>query len=389
MTDGIRPAGIEFARIVNGFAVLLSALAPALVLGYDDTEQQALAAAISFLMVATPVAVGIYAQRSEGTRRFGRQLVLVGCGLFVTTLGHSDSDLLYTVARIDGWLMEVAIIYVLCAYPTGRLTERAERFTVAAAAILIAALYLPTIPVAEFPAPSPWSTCTADCPSNAFMSGGSTPALVADVIQPLRGLLAALVFLSAALALARRVRRASPLARTSLTPVLGVAIIRFSAEAGFILLRATDLPDDVVATVAMVINLTIPIVAAGFLVGLLRWRLRVARALEGLYGRLGTATDPGGLQTMLRECLEDPELRIYLPEPGRPRHWRDAAGAPYDAEVEGRPGRSLSEVDAGGGLTALVCCDVAISEQRSLLEGVSRTVASFLEHDRLTRALES
>lgn len=380
--------GSRVARIANPCAALIALLTPLLVLANGPLSDRWGIAAVSFLMVAAPVAVGIYAQRNERTRRFGVQLVLVGCGLFVTTLAHSDSSLLYTVARTVGWGMEVAIIYVLCAYPTGRLEAAGERLTVAAGALLVAVLYLPTVLVSQFPAPSPWSTCVDDCPDNAFAVASSS-ALVDDLMHPARSLLATAIFAAAALVLTRKVRRASPLARTSLTPVLGVAIVRFAAEAAFVVLRGAGVSADAMVPMSIAVNLTIPLMALGFLAGLLHWRLRVARSLERLSERIGTAQDPGSLEATLRSCLEDPMLRLYLPEAGEPRVWRSVDGSTLGADAHLEQGRSLCPIVHEGRRVAWVRCDLAICQQPSLVVAIGAVVASFLERERLTSALQS
>lgn len=385
--------------LVTALGALISLLAPAIVLTGTAPSRGA-AAVVSFVMVAVPVAVGVYAQQSEGTRRFGRQLVLIGCGLGVTTLAYTGSDVLYSIARITGWCMEVALIYVLLAYPTGHLPGRAERLVVAGGALLVALLYLPTVPFAEFPLPAPWTTCVEGCPTNAF-AVASEPAFVADIIEPVRGLLAFAIYIAAAAVLARRVHRASPLARTSLTAVLGVAVVRFASEGAFVVLRGTDLSDNALVAIALAVDLTIPLAALGFLVGILRWRLRIARVLERLTGELGQARDADGLQAALRSCLDDSALRLYLPDPGAPGRWRDPPGAgtpgrwrdPPGAEPEAWPdsasGRALCEIEHDGAPVALIHCDVAISEQRSLIDAIGSAVASFLERARLTAELRS
>lgn len=382
MTRVVLPKG---SPLVVTFGVLASLLAPVIVLT-GSAPSKGLAVVVTFLMIAVPVGVGIHAQRTEATRRFGRQLVLIGCGLAVTTLAYSSSDALYTLARLVGWCMEVALIYVLCAYPTGRLEGRAERVVVAAGGLVVGLLFLPTAFVAEFPLPSAWTTCVDSCPTN-ILSDGTAPSVVTGFVEPLRGVLSIAVFIAAAFLIARRVRHASPLARTSLSPVLGVAVVRFASEGAFVVLRGSGVSDQVLVPVALMIDLTIPLVALGFLIGLLRWRLRVASALERLNERLGDAVDAAALQQTLRLCLEDPQLRLYLPAGDRPDRWRDPGGADLERGADPARGRTICPVEDGAAPVALICCDVAICEQRSLRDGIRAAVLSFLERTRLTEAL--
>ena len=45
-----------------------------------------------------------------------------------------------------------------------------------------------------YPAPSPYSSCDAGCPSNAFQVLGSEPAFVDSIVVPLRQALTILLF---------------------------------------------------------------------------------------------------------------------------------------------------------------------------------------------------
>ena len=61
----------------------------------------------------------------------------------------------YSIGRVAGWISEVAIVYLLLAFPSGRLPGRVDRALVIAAALLIGLLYVPTaLLVDAFPAPS-------------------------------------------------------------------------------------------------------------------------------------------------------------------------------------------------------------------------------------------
>ena len=54
-------------------------------------------------MVAVPVGVGLYAWHSRADDRFGRLLVAVGFGWFLTTFAESSGELLYSIGRVAGW----------------------------------------------------------------------------------------------------------------------------------------------------------------------------------------------------------------------------------------------------------------------------------------------
>jgi hypothetical protein len=56
--------------------------------------------------------------------------------------------------------------------------------------------------------------------------------------------------------------------------------------------------------------LRLPATAAAFFVGLLRWRLFVASALQSLGLKIRDGNDPETLRTTLAEALDDPTLRL-------------------------------------------------------------------------------
>ncbi len=179
------------------------------------------------LAVALPIAVGLYAWREATHARFGRLLVLSGFLWAVVALAASTEPLPYSIGRVAGWISEVAIIYLLLTFPSGRLPGRADRALVLAGALLIGLLYVPTaLLVDQFPSPSTWVTCTADCPANALSLVGATPAWVSDGVIPVREVLSIVLPLLVLWRLAYRLWHGTPLMRRALAPVLVVAMLR-------------------------------------------------------------------------------------------------------------------------------------------------------------------
>ena len=74
--------------------------------------------------------------------------------------------------------------------------------------------------------PMAWSSCYGGCPGNAFMVTATEPALIEDLVRPLRELLVILLFVVVSARIALRIRGASHLMRRTLAPVLGAAIVR-------------------------------------------------------------------------------------------------------------------------------------------------------------------
>ena len=103
------------------------------------------AATVHALVIAAPIGAGLYALYSQpaSAGRFGRLLVLSGFLWSPTLLAESANSVLYSAGRVSAWLAEVVLVYVVLAYPSGRLRTRADRLLVRAAALTVGVLFLP------------------------------------------------------------------------------------------------------------------------------------------------------------------------------------------------------------------------------------------------------
>src|SRR5687768_16788005 len=205
----------------------LTAVAAAIATQSDLPANPTAAATARALMVAVPIAVELYAWHRRPGERFGPLMVAAGFGWFLTTLAESDDSLVYSVGRISGWAVEIGLVWLILSFPSGRLTTRVDRMLVQATAALVAVLYLPTALMADdYPTPAPYTSCTDNCPDNAFFVFSSEPAIVDGFLIPAREALTLVIFLAVTARIAQRVRGASPLMRRTLTPVLLVAGVR-------------------------------------------------------------------------------------------------------------------------------------------------------------------
>ena len=79
------------------------------------------------------------------------------------------------------WLVFPSLIYLMLAFPQGRLDGGAGRALFRALIAVLVLLYLGSALVVErYPQYTPWATCRDDCPANAFLllqrraGGGAT-----------------------------------------------------------------------------------------------------------------------------------------------------------------------------------------------------------------------
>ena len=75
------------------------------------------------LVVAVPMATGLYAIRSPRTQRFGYLLLATGAVWSVAALAETTKSLPYSIGRVDGWLIFPVLIYLMLAFPSGRLSR--------------------------------------------------------------------------------------------------------------------------------------------------------------------------------------------------------------------------------------------------------------------------
>jgi hypothetical protein len=195
-------------------------------------------------IVRIPLLVAVYARQRLTHARFGRVLIAVSALWFVASLAASASALLYSVGRVAAWLTDSALVYMLLAFPNGRLRTRFDRVMMASASSLVAVLYVPTVLlVRTCPTPSPWSTCYRACPHNAFMVLGAQPGMIGSFVNPVRELLTVVIFLIVGLGFAKRIRHANSLLAGTLAPVPAMAIFRLVGySAGFVARRVDRAP---------------------------------------------------------------------------------------------------------------------------------------------------
>src|SRR5215216_1833686 len=193
----------EGAVTVVGAA--LCALAAAITIAGNESAYAWLEAVARGLLVGGPIAVGLYARRRPPFARFGTLLIAVGFVAFGTTLAEASSPELYALGRIAGWMIEPLIVYAVLAFPTGRLQGRTDHALVWTTLVLALTLFVPTALLVErFPEPSHWSLCHGGCPANPFIVTGTEPAMIDELVRPLREILIIALFAAVAVRLTRR-----------------------------------------------------------------------------------------------------------------------------------------------------------------------------------------
>jgi signal transduction histidine kinase len=346
----------------------------------DPTSTAVLRAA----MVAAPLGAGLYAARVEAFRHFARLLVLVGLVSFLTTLAESTDATLYSVGRAAGWALELILVVLLLAFPDGPLARRGDRVLAAAMAATVAIFYLPTLVLTkDFQVPSPYTSCTHDCPRNVFLAVGGESHFAASAFL---GTGTVLVFIIMVLVLGRlrdRIEHASAVQREALLPVLAVGVVRTTLVGVLIVARQAGVAETAVAQGTVLVAWATPAIAVAFLVGLLRARLASDRALHALTGAVNASPEPHALQRRLAEAFGDPTLALSFPRPEALDRWIDCDGGPVPAPVP-IAGRSLRVVrDGHGRIVGALDGDAALEDRPELLDAAGGLVGFALENRRL------
>jgi signal transduction histidine kinase len=367
---------------------LLAGVAAAVALTGDMPHEVGLAERQA-LIVATPIAVGLYAWREGTHARFGRLLVLAGGAWFLAALSSSSNEVLYSIGRVAGWTVEAGLICLILAFPSGRLTTPIDRWLAGAAVAVVATLFLPTALLTEtFPAPSQFSTCTADCPENAFMLLSTEPAWVDDVVVPLRELLAFAILLAVVIRLADRIRRATRLMRRTLVPVLVFAIVRTLSIAVGLALRRGGADDSVVIAATTVTELALPAMCLGFLIGLVSWRIHTADCLVALAHGLRHRRGGAQRRDLIAATLTDPTVELAFWRVDAGGGWVDADGKSISLPLPPSDRRATLIFDEEEPVAAVVH-DAALSEQRSFVEAVGAYAFVWDDNRRLAARVES
>jgi signal transduction histidine kinase len=380
--SGVRASlAIAAALLCGGVVAVTLAGAPA--------HDRLTAAAVFGLLVAAPMTVGLVAWGVHPDDRFARLLIAAGATFSVTALSQSGNSVLYSVGRVSVWLVVPVLLYLMLAFPSGRLVARRDRRLMTAIAALVAVLYLPTaLFVRHFPEPSPWARCDVDCPANAFALVDVDPRLAEDIVQPVREILAVLAVLAVAVFLAQRMRRSGPMLRRAMSPVLIVAVVQVVAFATYQWTRRAGSVPATIDLVGWVWLLSLSAIALGFAAGLVNRRLYVASALQRLTLRLRAPATAGELRGRLADALEDPSLRVVYWLPGDPGRWVDESGWPARAP-EGEPGAAVTEVHVSGRRLAAVVHDATLAPDTAFIRAAASYGLVVLENTRLIGELQS
>jgi signal transduction histidine kinase len=306
--------------------------------------------------------------------RLGLLITAVGVVWLLRAVDWWTGDLQFTFVIWVWDLYAALIVYVVLAFPGGRLTNRLDRNVVVGTLIAVAVIANITELFSD-----PREGC-GDCPRNlTLVYPSDSLADATDLFADAIGAIIAGVIL---VLLVRRWRDASAAGRRVLAPVLWISVV---AAAVFV---ATNLLRDPDSNTALnwAFALAFGAIPLGFLAGLLRTQLHRG-ALTDLVLELGAAPPPARVRESLARALGDPSLDVAYWVPADSR-WVGGDGRP--TELPATTGaRAVTVLEQDQRPVAALAYDPAALEDPTLVRAAGAAVRLALENARLQAQLRA
>ena len=278
-------------------------------------------------------------------------------------LAMSSNPYLFTLARIARPVAELLVVWVMLAFPSGRLPGRLDRLLLITLAGAIALLLPPAMAFTEqVQIQGPYMVCTPECPRNVLLVQAQ-PELAAAFFLAFRVVIVT-GLAGVVLRLRWRLARATPLTRDMLAPVYLAFLVHLASLIAFLATGA-------MAWLPVLLYWALPL---AMLRGVMRGRLSIARSLEQLAAGLRNSPSQSDLHALAARALGDASLQIgyWLPAATR---WADASGAELllpAADDERRASRIVA--DERGEPVAVLVHDAALLGEPALLDAVANSV---------------
>jgi signal transduction histidine kinase len=299
----------------------------------------------------------------------------------IDTLGYVPDSLVWSVARVTDALGVPVAVWLVLAYPSGRLRTRYDRGVVAFVWLVYAAWVLKEVVLAG----DWWALgCAPDCVHNLIVIAPD-PELHELATNGILVILAAVVAPLLLIGLWRHWRAAGAAGRRTLLPVVAA----ISVWAGFQMADALGGAFELQPVMAFfsgpsgtIIHAIAPsLLPLGILLVtvLVMWR---RTRIADLVVELGRGVPVGGLRDVLARTLGDPSLQLAFAAPSG-SGFVDAAGLPVELPNAGSS-RQVTRLERDGDLLGVLVHDPAIeADEPGLTDAVGNAAGLALENERL------
>jgi hypothetical protein len=350
--------------------VALAILDLVLTLTSDHAQFRGLNGSLGALTGVAFVGTGVFAWSRRPGSRVGPLMVATGFAWLGAGLSQANSPLLFSIGMAFGPLYLVLVSQLVLAFPDGRIKSPLARRLLVAGYVDVLVIY------------EAWwlldGRMDGDHPDNVLaIVHAPGVAGVFDVASPAIG---ALTMATVVVLLLRERRRATPVVRHAIAPVLWtglVCIIGTSLSLGIGATSVSDLAMGMAGAVAMLAFLLLPF---AFLTGILRTRYAHAGVVSELVGALSSRA---ALRDTLADALGDPSLRLVY-RTGSPARWVDLHGHPVEL-----PAAGVTEVERDGSCIGAIIHDPQLDHERELVQAVAAAAALAMENERLEAELRA
>jgi signal transduction histidine kinase len=313
-------------------------------------------------------------------RRIGALMVATGFAWFAAGLTRIEVSLVASVGSALSGLWTALAIYLLLAFPDGRLKTGLDR--IIAGAIVFDTIVCQLLVLA-------FSPTIETGASNAFVIWPSQTA--ADWIALAQQALLIAIAVAVLGVFAERWQSASPPLRRALAPVYCAGAVTLALITATLLvsrLAGGSLPGavDVGRTMFSLTLIALALVPLSFLAGLVRARL--ARLMVGeLLVELRESRAPGALRDALARVLHDPSLEIayWLPDH---EAYVGVDGRPAELPTQGS-GRVTTVVEHDGARVAVLIHDASLRDEPELVAAACSAAGIAVDNERLHADLQT
>ena len=318
------------------------------------------------------LAAGLAAWWRRPSNHIGAIIVLSGGVWLAAALVNTDVTALVAVGLILATGPLAVAVWLLHAFPSGRLRSTVSVATVVAAFVVTLGLQTPQY-------------LFAPASSGDVLSITDRPDLVTLGLH-LQRVAGIAVMLVTAVVLFTRLRQSAPQQRHVLAPLYayGIVAVLVVPLGPLIIEPAFNLSSLVVTAGQLVLLAGVPV---SFVLAMLRGGFARTGEVAELGAWLGgTASEQMPLVNALRRTLGDETLVVAYWAPGR-RRFVDALGQSISLPVPRDTGRGIVEITLGDRLIGALVYDRAMNEDPELVQLAGRVAAIAIDNERLTAEL--